>query len=1168
MKGLSIFFYFLGAVSVLLLANVFWLQQALTHRQQVNTYPDSELIRQTIERDFVRWDSLALTLLDRKSPQAVFLAFDEAGLERPFSITGFSNGVPSFWQGPYIRGSHHSEFVFGSGGVYRTLSFTLPQLPSRRLDLAWLLESRVDGVSAGYRSSLETLFPSFEFHFLPLALQTFVLRVDLDENLALFLKPLASRRSFPWLGFGSLSLLLLVLFALAFPLTSDWYSLPAERMLLTRLLYLATWFLLGQFADFLGFWDLMLAGYSSDSVWSELPYLLNIALLAFAGLAFVRFLFLQRRLYGIQWYPRTIVFSVGFGLLSGWAWSILPEFFVPQNLRFELFMESGSLFPDLQSIALLDLFFVELMTLFGVSIFMARFLLGSESEQVDWVYPLVVTGFIISFTGLIFVYQTSIPLWTTLVKSLGFLMSLLVAHLIFRGFRLPSYFTRLRLALFIAFVVTLCSYPFLWQFHLQKQQKRIETSVHAFMRTEPVFTQTRVQNLIDFSSTYSFENEASITELSQRLLPQALFLWERGADRHRHLFAIQKRDSLALLTPLSTDLLAKLVSLQFSIPEAASLTPLVDENEALIGYHARIRRRDIQFHMASVVPLFSDKQGLFTPTVRAVALYKDGLLQRRFLNSQHSSFEIPSRINERTSRPNRGLLLISYPNDQMVAVWTTELHVSDHIFQWVRLLLFYAIVSIGIYGLFLLSFWKRPELLRLRQSLQFRLIDSLIIAGLLFLISLIGITQFSVSRFLDQEKQRIIRAEINNKNSEKNPISLALTYFDAQSGLELYEGLEHVSPERQRLSVDLLQAVKGAQDILFLPENGQISAYVNPDKDARGRLIKARLNSSLQQTTRRYFSAASVLILFYVGIFAVFVIAAGFITRHLTLPLTELARGLRKVAQGDFGATVIPRSKDEVGDLANAYNVMLFRLKDLQAELAHAEREAAWSDMARQVAHEIKNPLTPMKLSIQHLQHQVMAGKRSPKELQRSVDDICGRVIEQIESLNLIASDFSKFARSNREHFTLVDVNALIINLVKLYEHDRNLHVSLDLHPKTLAFLGLKEDISRVLINLIKNADEAMPYGGVIVIRTYPYHDQIYIELADNGTGIAIHEQENIFHPNFSTKTKGSGLGLAICKKIMESHDGEISFASVPGAGTTFTLAFPSKKSDASLEDH
>ena len=304
----------------------------------------------------------------------------------------------------------------------------------------------------------------------------------------------------------------------------------------------------------------------------------------------------------------------------------------------------------------------------------------------------------------------------------------------------------------------------------------------------------------------------------------------------------------------------------------------------------------------------------------------------------------------------------------------------------------------------------------------------------------------------------------------------------------------------------------------------------------------------------------SYLILVYLFVFGLFILGSTFISKQLTRPLVHIQRGLNKISGGNLDTTIPVTSDDEIGNLAEAYNNMVSRLKKLQKELAAAEREAAWKEMAQQVAHEIKNPLTPMKLNVQHLERQLKSDSQNPEELKKKVQQITANLIEQIQSLNNIASDFSKFSQPLTEDFKEVNLKTILASVAKLYEHDEKVSIKKKVPKEPVKIQGISDELKRVIINLVKNAYEAMPdEGGKIVLELYIHQQNVFIEIEDNGIGIAEEDRPNIFVPNFSTNSSGTGLGLAISKKIIEAHNGSISFASVEGEGTTFVIKLPQK---------
>ena len=238
---------------------------------------------------------------------------------------------------------------------------------------------------------------------------------------------------------------------------------------------------------------------------------------------------------------------------------------------------------------------------------------------------------------------------------------------------------------------------------------------------------------------------------------------------------------------------------------------------------------------------------------------------------------------------------------------------------------------------------------------------------------------------------------------------------------------------------------------------------------------------------------------------------------------------------------------------------MATRLKTVQHELAKNEREEAWKEMAQQIAHEIKNPLTPMKLNLQHLERQLENSGDDINQVKPKVAKITASMIEQIDALNKIASDFSNFAKPIEHEFQLIDLNKLVHSVTEMYEPDDNFTVTANLTKDPLYIIGAKDELRRVFVNLIKNASEALHTDGKINVTTFSDHNNksAFVTITDNGEGISSENQEKIFVPNFSTKSSGTGLGLAITKKIIEEHDGVISFISTIGEGTSFTIRIP-----------
>jgi nitrogen fixation/metabolism regulation signal transduction histidine kinase len=271
---------------------------------------------------------------------------------------------------------------------------------------------------------------------------------------------------------------------------------------------------------------------------------------------------------------------------------------------------------------------------------------------------------------------------------------------------------------------------------------------------------------------------------------------------------------------------------------------------------------------------------------------------------------------------------------------------------------------------------------------------------------------------------------------------------------------------------------------------------------------------------------------------------------------------MQEVNLGKHNQEITWGRRDEIGGLVMEYNKMVKKLDDSAVALAKTEREGAWREMARQVAHEIKNPLTPMKLSIQYLQKAIDNNAPNVKELSSSV---ANTLIEQIEHLSKIAAEFSQFANIGNTRNEDVDLHELLNSLVSLHSMHENIEIDWKPLDEPVQIYADKTQLNRLFTNLLQNAIEAIPdtRNGVIVINEQKEDHSIKISIQDNGGGIPLEMRSKIFTPNFTTKTSGTGLGLAMSKGIVEQSHGEIWFETIEGKGTTFFITFPLTKPEA-----
>jgi two-component system nitrogen regulation sensor histidine kinase NtrY len=253
--------------------------------------------------------------------------------------------------------------------------------------------------------------------------------------------------------------------------------------------------------------------------------------------------------------------------------------------------------------------------------------------------------------------------------------------------------------------------------------------------------------------------------------------------------------------------------------------------------------------------------------------------------------------------------------------------------------------------------------------------------------------------------------------------------------------------------------------------------------------------------------------------------------------------------------------KDEIGILVKEYNDMMRKVEAMAARLARTEREEAWREIARQVAHEIKNPLTPMKLNIQYLQQAILNGRPDIDKLASKVSET---LIEQIENLNLIATEFSNFAKMPEARPEVLNLSQSLQSLINLFPQENKLNVTLETGDDGLQILMDKSYFLRIFTNLIQNAIQAIDdtKDGKVTVSYEQKENNVVIKIQDNGSGIPDSMQEKLFLPYFTTKSSGTGLGLPMTKNMVENSNGSIWFDTVENEGSVFYVQLPLHKNN------
>ncbi len=302
----------------------------------------------------------------------------------------------------------------------------------------------------------------------------------------------------------------------------------------------------------------------------------------------------------------------------------------------------------------------------------------------------------------------------------------------------------------------------------------------------------------------------------------------------------------------------------------------------------------------------------------------------------------------------------------------------------------------------------------------------------------------------------------------------------------------------------------------------------------------------------------NTLINIYALVFVAIGILAVFLANQITSPLTFIQESIRKTKLGQINKPIFWSRHDEIGALIKEYNKMIAALEESARKLARSEREHAWREMAKQIAHEIKNPLTPLKLGVQLLER---SWKEQDPNFDTKFDRFNKSFIEQIDNLSTIASEFSNFAKMPDTKLEKLQVLPIIEESKRMYGHSENVEIIIDNHAgQHVLIWGDKGQLSRSFNNLFKNAIEAAAANTIhclIFVKIYTDAEELVIEVADNAKGIDIELQDRIFVPNFTTTSSGTGLGLAFVKQAVENAGGSVTFSSVINEGTTFYLRFP-----------
>jgi len=304
---------------------------------------------------------------------------------------------------------------------------------------------------------------------------------------------------------------------------------------------------------------------------------------------------------------------------------------------------------------------------------------------------------------------------------------------------------------------------------------------------------------------------------------------------------------------------------------------------------------------------------------------------------------------------------------------------------------------------------------------------------------------------------------------------------------------------------------------------------------------------------------ASALLVGGGGIFLA-ILMSSWAAAKVTRPVEELARAAQQVAAGNWDTRVQVHGGDEVAQLAGSFNRMTAELAAQKERLVQTERVAAWRELARRLAHELKNPLFPLQLTVENL---LRARAQSAEQFDEVFRESSTTLLAEISNLKTIISRFSEFSKMPRPQLQPVQVNEILRGIVKLFQAQLQapgrppIGVKLELDERVGTIAADPDLLHRALSNLVLNAMDAMPEGGTLTLWSKRDDAKVTIEIADTGSGLTREECERIFTPYYTSKQHGTGLGLAIVQSVVSDHGGRISVQSEPGRGTTFVIELP-----------
>ncbi|MFT4024450.1 MAG: ATP-binding protein [Flavihumibacter sp.] len=590
-------------------------------------------------------------------------------------------------------------------------------------------------------------------------------------------------------------------------------------------------------------------------------------------------------------------------------------------------------------------------------------------------------------------------------------------------------------------------------------------------------------------------------------------------------------------------------------------------------------------------------------------IYSYAIYNNRELIDYYNDYPFPTKLgvnqvpkNSFTLTQHNGYDELWYRDDNKVVVIARRDNVLMESITLVAYLFTTFLLLLGLFRLASLLMRSRMRLPLIKKELQMNLraqVHSTIIFISLFSFLVIGAATifFFINRYNNNKQDQLSKAikimanEVQGKIESEVFLEWMIQLY-AQGNNQVLEELVEEMSEIHGTDINIydLRGVLRLSSNPFIYDKGILSARMNPTafyELGKQRLVQVTTEEQMggityqsiyspvrddkgnayaylnmpsfdsQEELKKEISNFLVTIINLNAFIFLFAgVVALFITNRVTSSFSLISAKMRAVSLGQHNDAIEWHREDEIGELVTEYNKMVLKLEESAAALAKSERESAWREMARQVAHEIKNPLTPMKLSIQYLQKAVNNNSGDVKQLTANV---ANTLVEQIDHLSRIASEFSQFANINNANVEVFDLHEILYSLSHLYQSGGEVDFTWVPISGPLMVAADRTQMNRLFTNLLKNAVEATDVDGQRLVRMEEEvtGSKVVICITDNGHGIASEMRSKIFAPNFTTKSSGTGLGLAMSKGIVEQAKGAIWFQTRQGEGSSFFVELP-----------